>query len=88
MAGVKGRSGRKSHFDQQTANELITLSSKIIRDALNSPDLPLQVKADLAAKIYVKAMPQNIAFESDVPVFQLVVMNQTIKNRLTEHNAI
>lgn len=60
MAGVKGRSGRKAHLDDKTVEEIVNLSSKVIRQALNDESLDIEFRAELAAKVFVKAMPQKV----------------------------
>ena len=74
MAGLRGKSGRPSHFDEKQMSELIKLSARTLLRALNDDELPTQFKADLAAKIYVKAMPQNIDMGGSLqPVFNITI---------------
>lgn len=70
MAGVKGKSGRKSHLADKTAEEILNLAASTIKKALspttpggNDYELALSIRADLARAIYVKAMPQHIQGE-------------------------
>ena len=77
MAGVKGRSGRRSHLEDKTAEEILTLSAKTIREALSPMpsglyELDLQTRAEIASKIYVKAMPTKIDPDSGLEIKQIV----------------
>ncbi len=74
MAGVKGRSGRKSHYDEKTANEILELAMGTIKSALNDKTLPVQFRAELASKIYTKAMPS--------------VVDATVESTVTEMPAL
>ena len=64
MAGKIGRSGRKSlkvelhkEIDLQT---LWHLSSKILIDALNDPDLPQGKKIEISQALVLKMCPQEL----------------------------
>ena len=101
MAGVKGKSGRKSHLEDKTAEEILNLSAFTIRKALSPKtpggedyELSLSVRADLASKIYTKAMPQHVegdfnhkvtempAIQKDVPSGEA---NGKPQNRVAEY---
>ena len=68
MAGKGGRrpgSGRKAHLEDKTVEEICRLASKTIKEALESKTLDLEFRAELAAKIFVKRMPQRIEGDLD-----------------------
>jgi len=60
MAGVKGRSGRKP--DDVAAKRLETIEKAwdTVHEFLNDLEQPLKARAEMAAKLAVKNMPQEI----------------------------
>jgi hypothetical protein len=56
MSGVKGRSGRKPHYDELNTNELLMLAESSLRKYFKDPNIDLQHKASLAALLYSKAI--------------------------------
>lgn len=61
MAGVKGRSGRKSNANEEYKLSTIEECWKLVRENVNNPDLPLQFRIELAAKHTVKSIPTELA---------------------------
>lgn len=87
MAGVKGRSGRKSHFDEKTANEILTMAMATIKMALADMSLPIQFRSELASKIYTKAMPSTVnatvdAQVTEMPAIQINKSGEADENRV------
>ena len=60
MAGVRGRSGRKSWNKEQDAHYLWDLSIPILKDALTSKTTPKQIKRDIALELIKKMLPQHV----------------------------
>lgn len=62
MPGVKGRSGRKSKFNELQTYEVAEMSIKVVRDYLNST-VPLEKKVEVAKHFVLKAMPTRVEGE-------------------------
>lgn len=71
MAGVKGRSGRKSLSNEQYKLSTIEECWKIVRQAINDETLPFQFRAELAAKHTVKSVPQELVGEMNHTVTEM-----------------
>lgn len=78
--GVKGRSGRKAHLEDKTVAEILALSARTINQALNDLTLPIQFRAELASKIYTKAMPSVVDATVDAQVTEMSPINK--ENRI------
>jgi len=63
MAGVKGRSGRKSNRDEGKRLAAIETSWDIYIQFLNDPEIEIQKKIDAISKIITKDMPTQIEGE-------------------------
>ena len=63
MAGVKGRSGRRTHYDELAIAEVVNLSIKTVREYLQDIKMPLEKRAQLAQAFVAKAMPQRLEAE-------------------------
>jgi len=61
MAGVKGRSGRRSVPDEQKRREALQESWDIILRDLRDPDVSREAKRDMALKLVIKSMPTELA---------------------------
>lgn len=61
MAGVKGRSGRKSNANEEYKLATIEECWKLVRENIHNEALPLQFRVDLAAKHTVKSIPTELA---------------------------
>jgi hypothetical protein len=59
MAGVKGRSGRKSRVDENTRDEVLLQSWELLKRFYNSPGIPLIRKAEIASKLAGRNIPQT-----------------------------
>jgi hypothetical protein len=60
MSGVKGRSGRKTHYEEMEAAEIVNLSQKTILDYLKDENISREKKIIVAQPFALKAMPQKI----------------------------
>ena len=60
MAGVKGKSGRKSKREEIHINELYKLSTKLVMEFLEKKNVPEEKIVRIAIEIVKKAMPQKI----------------------------
>jgi hypothetical protein len=64
MAGIKGRSGRKSKSDEQKRLEVIECAWNIVGKFLQS-DAKLSEKMPEAIKIVLKSIPSDIFMKTD-----------------------
>ena len=60
MPGVKGKSGRKSHYDSLAIAEVVNLSIKTVRDYLKDENIPVEKKVFVAKDFAIKRMPTKI----------------------------
>ena len=61
MAGVKGRSGRKtSLYERDTVGRLVEQSLRMTYLYISDPDIPLANKIDVASRFALKYMPEKI----------------------------
>lgn len=79
MAGVKGRSGRKSTSDAQKRQRVIDLAWDTMFEALSDKTLCLSVRAELAKSIVVKNIPQEVESKAEVTV---TVVEKNVEERL------
>ncbi len=63
MAGIKGRSGRKSWDKELQAKELWNLSIPVLKFALTSKKVSLNKKVDVALTLVNKMLPNKIEGE-------------------------
>ena len=61
MAGVKGRSGRQSNFDEGMRLRILRKAWAITEKALDDPDLDPMEKRELASKLVVKHIPTELS---------------------------
>ena len=84
MSGVKGRSGRKTHYDELAISEVVNLSVKTVREYLQDTKMPLSKRAALSQAFVVKAMPQKV--DADI-LAEVLMMPQIEKDGKTmEYN--
>ena len=69
MAGVKGRSGRRPKSVEDKRLEVIDMCWEVIHQAIQDDSLSLKEKAEIAIKVAVKNIPQQI--EGEVKVTQM-----------------
>lgn len=60
MAGVKGRSGRRSRTEEERRWRVIAKAWEIIEQQLNNPDLSITTKLEIASKLVVKDIPTEV----------------------------
>lgn len=60
MAGVKGRSGRRSLADWEKRLKIIDKAWEVAEKYINDESIPLEKRAELACKIIVKDMPEKL----------------------------
>jgi len=60
MAGVAGKSGRKSNVEEEFRFKTVSKAWKLIDQHLENPALDLKFRLELAAKLCVKSIPQEI----------------------------
>ena len=76
MSGRKGRSGRKSHYDEMAIAEVVNLSVKTVRDYLRDERMPLSKRAQLGQAFVVKAMPQKVDAEVLAEVMMMPMIDK------------
>lgn len=60
MAGVKGRSGRKSKSNEEYKLETIDECWKLVRKAINDESLDIEIRLEIAKAHTVKSIPTEI----------------------------
>lgn len=60
MAGVKGRSGRKTFLKEKTTEEIVNLSADIIKTWLENPEVDEAKKISVAKDIFLKRLPTDV----------------------------
>ena len=92
MAGVKGRSGRRSNSDEQKRIAVLQKAWDLIDKSLGDEKIPLSQRLEIAAKLVVKNIPTELAgsFEAKVtemPAIQKVVPGEANANtnRIAEY---
>lgn len=73
MAGVKGKSGRKSTTEESKRLRILNKAWDIVESQFDNPDLDIKVKLDIASKLVVKDMPQVV---EGMEQSQTVVMSE------------
>lgn len=66
MAGVKGRSGRKTRVSENSRAEVIMKSWDVLKRFFEAEDISLEKKAEIATRIASKDMPTE--FKGDALV--------------------
>lgn len=79
MAGVAGRSGRKSASDAEKRLRVIEKSWDVIELALDDPNVPAQEKREIALSIVLKSIPQQVEGKSELKV---TVLHEDVEERL------
>ena len=74
MAGVKGRSGRKSMKDWEKINRIIAKAWDLAEKYLSDDTMPIEKRIEIAAKILVKDMPDKLT-DGDGEALQAPVIN-------------
>ena len=89
MAGVKGRSGRKSWDKETSAKELWDLSVPVLKSALRAPEkiVSLTKKVDIALALVNKMMPTKIegeGFDSNINLLNYPEIDPETRRRILE----
>ena len=89
MAGLKGRSGRKSLSNEEYKLSTIEECWKLVREAVNDISLPYQFRVELASKHTVKSIPTELAGEftaniQTMPAIQKLSGEANTENRIAE----
>ena len=80
MAGVKGRSGRKGHYQELAVKEVLELSIKCVRDFLNDSTISLEKKANLGKDFVIKTIPQHIIGEGIIDSKIVIIRSEKIED--------
>lgn len=63
--GKRPGAGRKAHLEDKTVEEIVNLAAKTVYEALQpDSELPYEMRVELASRVLVKAMPQNVSIDS------------------------
>lgn len=68
MAGVKGKSGRKSKYEEWNIAEIVNGSLRYIKWYLEDPNADPAKKAEIASRFALKMIPDRIAHSHAVAV--------------------
>lgn len=60
MAGVKGRSGRKSNLEEVTVSQVVNGSMRLIRQYIEDKTIPLERKVEVASRFALKKIPDRV----------------------------
>lgn len=60
MAGVKGRSGRKSTTDEEKRLRIIDKAWEIVNQFLHDSTIDIKLRAEMASKLVTKDMPTQV----------------------------
>ena len=77
MAGVKGRSGRKTLSNEEYKLSTIEECWRLVREAINNPDLDYEYRVELASRHTVKSIPTEL---SGGITTNIVAMGTIVKN--------
>lgn len=76
MAGVKGRSGRKSRTSEQKRLHDVELCWEVTMQFINS-DAPLKERAEMASKIVVRSIPEQLQHSGEIIVNRVFFGDKT-----------
>jgi len=60
MAGKKGRSGRKTHYEEMQIKEVVNLSVKTVHDYLLDENIAIDKKVMVAKDFALKKLPNKL----------------------------
>lgn len=63
--GVKGRSGRRTRFEESKTHDYVMRCREVTLEFINS-NAPLRDRAEVASRIAVKALPQSIDLDASL----------------------
>ena len=79
MSGVKGFSGRKSKFEEDTLMDVVNLSVKTVRQFLQDENIPLEKRVAIAKDFGLRKIPTKINAEFSGEVFMMPVIEKDDK---------
>lgn len=79
MAGVKGKSGRHTHYDELAIADVVNLSIRTVRAYLNDEKIPLEKRVFVAKDFALKRMPQKI--QADGVADKIIVIHPPAINK-------
>ena len=79
MAGVKGKSGRKSWEEEAKRTEVLQLSYQVLKYALTNDKVPLLRKIDIAKTLISKRIPTESKVEMEATVNQPEAFQEALK---------
>jgi len=85
MAGVKGRSGRRTTRVEEKRHKVIDKSWDIAEQYLNDETISLKDRAEMASKIIVKDMPTQVEGEIQHNHFYKEIIAKPSLNRIAEY---
>jgi len=88
MAGVKGRSGRKSTTDEEKRLKIIDKAWEIIYEQLCDVNVPKKEKVEIACKLVVKNMPTSLEHSGEVSFTKMgdILIHTEQGNRVKEYD--
>lgn len=84
MAGVKGRSGRRSFTDEQKRFRVIDKAWEVVEKFLNDENQPLKERVEVAKGIVVKNIPNEFTGGGGQPLIPPSIvfeLNKHIENK-------
>lgn len=66
MAGVKGKSGRHTHYEEMDTVEIVKLSQRTIKAYLSDKKIPIEKKVLIAKDFALRAMPVKQEVKGDL----------------------
>lgn len=84
MAGVKGKSGRRSNANEALRLRVLDKAWVILDKAFDDPDVPAHEKRELAAKLAVKSIPTELAGEIGANLSAMGNIVKTVGNVVTK----
>ena len=74
MSGIKGRSGRRAHYDEMLVTDVVNKSIKLVNDYISDLKIPLDKRIEVAKHFGIKAVPTKLEGEGFVSDMQVVVV--------------
>lgn len=60
MAGAKGRSGRKTHYEEMIFVDVVNASGRLCLDYIKDEKIPLEKRIEVAKHFALKGVPTKI----------------------------
>ena len=84
MAGVKGKSGRKTHYDSLAIAEVVNLSIKTVRDYLRDENIPIEKKVFVAKDFALKRLPNKVEGEGITEYTKVQIFKDIDEDRVRD----